>query len=143
MKNTLFVLASILFCSAASAAPQAAIEFDGCYQLYMPGAMYPAFCLQGTSEEGIGGSGARLAIFGTNPARVIQCSKSSGSDGTLNSYSYLLNGNKELSLENVKLVNGKKEGDAVLGNNRLKFLEIDADNAARLMKIANSARNCQ
>ena len=133
------LIAPLAFASVAHADP----GFDGCFQLYVPGAMYPAFCLQGTTEEGIGGSGARLAIFATNTDRLVYCSKSTASAMTADSYLFELNGKKEMILENVKDVSGRKEGDAIFGSTRLKFMEIDAGNTLRLLGIANKRNDCQ
>ena len=133
------LIALLAFASVAHADP----GFDGCFQLYVPGAMYPAFCLQGTAEEGIGGSGARLAMFATNTDRLVYCSKSTLAKATVDSYTFELNGKNEMTLENVKDVSGRKEGDAIFGSTRLKFMEIDAGNTIRLLGIANKSAGCQ
>ncbi len=115
------------------------LAFDGCYQLYQTGSLYPAFCLQGTMEEGINGSGVRLAIIDAD--KVIKCSKSSASGMTRDSFTYKIDGRVELELKNVKIESNKKVGDAIIGSTQLKFMEINANDTQRLIGIA--AKSCQ
>lgn len=133
---------SILAFTLSVSSAYAGIGFDGCYQLYKPSSMYPAFCLEGTAEEGISGAGVRLVIFGTNTDKVVHCSKSSGAGMTFDSFTYELNGKKELILENVTSTDGHKEGDAVFGRTRLKFIEVDRATSDRLMRTAGSDAAC-
>lgn len=140
MKKIAMILgASVL--SFASMSKASGLDFDGCYQLYVPGAMYPAFCLQGTTEEGINGSNVRLAIFGTNTSRVIKCARSSASNVTANSFTYFINSREELRLTVKEVKSGRRIGDAKLGNTTLKFMELDSSTMQRLTGIANDT--CQ
>lgn len=140
MKKFAMVLGvSLLSFSSMS---QASDGFDGCYQLYMPQTMLPVICLQGTTEEGIAGSGVRLAIFGTNTNKVVHCSRSSGSGMTYKVFTYMLKGKEELRLTVQKEKAGHKEGEAKLGKTTTKFIEIDDSNTERLLDIVNnSCRN--
>jgi len=137
---SLLVLTFVFAATSAQTAPR--LGFDGCYQLYLPGTMYPAFCLQGTAEEGINGSGVRLAIFGTNTDRLVQCLVSTSSGMTDTSFVFERNGKAEMTLQNVQTKNGRKEGDAIIGRTNLKFMEINSRDTDRLMNIANSSANC-
>ncbi len=122
---------------------EAALSFDGCYQMYLPSTMYPAFCLDGTAEEGINGSGARLVIFGTNSSNVAHCSVSTSSVLWVNSYAFEIDGVTELKLENAYAdYRGRVSGDVVTGRTRLKFMQLDGTTAQRLMGIARSSRAC-
>ena len=134
MKKAMF-LAMFLFSSVALG--QSRLGFDGCYQLYMPSTMYPAFCLQGTAEEGIGGSGVRLVIFRTNTDRIAKCALSSGSGMTRESFTFEMDGRVELELKNVRTISGRNEGDAIFGRTALKFMEINDRDTNRLFQVAN------
>lgn len=131
---SVFMLAAPAFAQSATL-----LGFDGCYQLYMPGSMFPAFCLQGTAEEGIGGAGVRLAIFGTNTSRVVKCARSSASRMTENSFEFHLDGRKEMALTEVQIKNQRKAGFATFGSTRLNFAEFGAPETSRLLAIANGA----
>ncbi|MCM2323455.1 MAG: hypothetical protein NDJ90_09360 [Oligoflexia bacterium] len=118
------------------------LGYDGCYQIYMPGVMYPAFCLEGTAEEGIGGAGVRLAIFKTNTSRLASCLISTASGMGEDSFVFERDGKKELSLENVRVENNRREGDVIVGRYNLKFMEINDRDTDRLLNIANSSTDC-
>lgn len=115
------------------------VAFDGCYQLYKPGSLYPAFCLHGTTEEGINGSGVRLAIF--DARELIKCGKSSASAMSSNSFTYKVQGRVELELKNVTVENNKRVGDAIIESTQLKFMEINAFETKILTGIAD--KSCQ
>jgi hypothetical protein len=136
-------LLSLLAIAFAASGPQtahAAFDFDGCFQLYRPNVMYPAFCLDGTKEEGINGAGARLVIFGTNTDRIIACGKSSALGGGADSLEFIQNGKKELILKNVKLENGRLVGDAVLGKTELNFIQVKEESKRLLGKFYDDKR---
>ncbi len=133
--------AIVLIFSTPSA--QAAFDFDGCFQLYLPNVMYPAICLSGTTEEGINGAGVRLAVFGPNTDQVIACATSSALGGSADSLEFIRNGQPELILKNVKMENGVFEGDALLGRNELRFLKIDPATSMRLMNNFYAEERCQ
>lgn len=137
-----FVLSLGLGLLAFAPAAHAGLGFDGCYQLFETGSLSPAFCLEGTAEEGINGAGVRLVIFRTNTDRVAHCSKSSASGMTANSFQYELNGQTEMSLEKVKTENGLKQGEAVFGQTRLQFSEIDQATTDRLLRTARKDDAC-
>ena len=115
--------------------------FDGCYVLFEQGSLFPAFCLQGTTEEGINGSGVRLAIFETNTTEVIKCAKSSSLSMSDNTLSYEIDGKVALELTDVKLKDDLKVGKAKLGRTQLKFSELSAEKSKNLIRSAN--RTCK
>ncbi|HEX4925764.1 MAG TPA: hypothetical protein VFV50_16845 [Bdellovibrionales bacterium] len=121
--------------SAAEAGPSP-YDYDGCYQLYTMGAMFPAFCLQGTAEEGIAGSSARLTIFKTNTAKVAACRKSSTIEVGMGTFTFNIAGRPEMILKNVTTNNELKSGEAVFGSTTLKFTELSGEPAKRLSAIA-------
>ncbi|OFZ81200.1 MAG: hypothetical protein A3K03_09195 [Bdellovibrionales bacterium RIFOXYD1_FULL_44_7] len=132
-----FVFATI----STQAAPRPG--FDGCYQLHgQEDIMYPAFCLQGTTDEGTNGSGVRLAIFGPNTDRLTQCLVSTSSSMTETSFVFELNGKAEMIMKNIQIINGRKVGDALIAKAKLKFIEINSHDTNHLMYIANSSANC-
>lgn len=140
MKTVAKVIYTLVFVSVFPA--YAALDFDGCFQLYQPNVMYPVFCLEGTTEEGVGGSGTRLVIFGTNTDRVVHCSKSSGTTMTAQTFEYLLNGQKELSLVGVSQNEGRLSGEAIFGRTVLKFIELDAETSQSLLVKASASTAC-
>lgn len=119
------------------------LSYDGCYQLFMPGAMYPAFCLSGTAEEGIGGAGARMVIFHTNTDRVIACSSSSSLAEYGNTFEFIIAGRKELILRTLTFDPAIKMGDAVFGKTTLKYMQLDAATTKRLMAKWQTEPKCQ
>ncbi len=123
-------------------AGHADLGFDGCFQLYQTSAMFPIFCLEGTAEEGIGGSGVRLVIFETNSDQVSHCSRSSGSAMTSSHFEFELNAMKEFSLDVLKTQNGRKSGSAVFGHTQLSFAQIDKLTSDQLMAAARSTATC-
>jgi hypothetical protein len=127
----------------SSSFAQAAAKFDGCYQLYLPNIMYPAFCLDGTTEEGIGSAGARLVFFGTNTDRIIACGSSSALVIRGDSLEFVQIGQSELILKNVTMNRGFLQGDAVLGSTELKFLKLDDANSSRLLKKFYQDERCE
>jgi len=138
--NRIFAAFALVLTSPVA---QASIGFDGCFQLYRPSVMAPAFCLDGTAEEGIGGAGARLVIFGTNSDRIIACASSSAIGGWGDSLTFIQNGRPELILKNVKMEDGILQGDAILGKTELKFLKIDETNSKRLIGKFYQDQRCQ
>jgi hypothetical protein len=139
MKNLLIIALAL----AAFPAASHAAGYDGCYQLVVPGAMYPKFCLQGTTEEGLNGANVRLAIFRTNTEILLHCARSSASAGNETGFTFEVNGVKEMILSNVTSSNGVRTGDATFGSTKLNFVQFGAETALRLMKIANSDPRCQ
>lgn len=128
-----FATVSFFFLATTSLSAES-LELDGCYQLYVPNAMYPALCLAGTAEEGIDGAGVRLVMFNTNSDTVAACMKSSQSSWTSNSFTFIVNGKKELIFKNIKVEDGVMLGDAVFGRTSLKFVQIDAANTRRMIQ---------
>lgn len=116
---------------------------DGCYQMYLPGAMYPAFCLQGMAEEGIGGAGARLVIFSTNTSNISACLKSSSLSGTANSLEFIVGKKKEMVLSNIKSMGLTIEGDATFGKTTLKFMKLGKQSEQQLLTVFYAQRECQ
>ncbi len=112
---------TLLFVSLSSFAHSR--NYDGCYQLVDTGVMYPAICLSGTVEEGIGGSNARLAIFGTNTSSLKACLRSTSLVMDNSKLEFFINGKKELVLSNFS-ANGNS-GDAKVGNTRVKFVRLN------------------
>lgn len=120
------------------------IEWDACYQLYMPNSMYPSLCLSGTMEEGIGGAGVRLAIFHVNAMDIIEaCAVSSALAGSPDSLEFIVNGRKEVILKNVKKVGNRLEGDAVFGKKALKFISLDAETYRKQMNRFHAEPKCR
>lgn len=136
-------LLSLALMAAPFSAAQAAFNFDGCFQLVTRGAMYPAFCLSGTNEEGINGAGVRLVIFGTNTDRVIACGLSSSLGGSEDSLEYIQNDVKELVLSEVKESGGRLQGKATLGRTVLDFFQINQDDSSRLMQKFYDDKRCE
>lgn len=141
--SSVFTLTLLGFSLVNMAPAQASFQFDGCYQMYLPNVMYPAFCLSGTSEEGIGGSGARLVIFSTNSDQILACGKSSSLDFSSNSLQFIQNGTAELVLKNLKTENLRLEGDVVLGRTNLKFIQISPSESQHLMDKFYNEDRCQ
>lgn len=122
---------------------QAAVNYDGCYQLYMPGSMYPSFCLDGTQEEGIGGAGARLVIFDTNSDSISACAVSSSLGGPVNTLEFILGDRKELTMSDVKLVQSRLEGTATFGKTSLRFIQINTALSIRLLSKLFAEPKCK
>lgn len=141
--SSLLTYTLLTFSAINTANAQVGYNFDGCYQMYLPNVMYPAFCLDGTSEEGIGGSGARLVIFSTNSDQILACSKSSSLDFSDYSLKFIQNGTAELILKNLKSKNHRLEGDAVLGKTNLKFIQISPSESQHLMEKFYEEDRCQ
>lgn len=139
MKVLFTVLALCLF----TAISQAAVNYDGCYQLYLPGSMYPSFCLDGTQEEGISGSGTRLVIFDTNSDAISACAVSSSLFMSTNSLEFILGKTKELILSDVELLQSRLEGTATFGKTILKFIQINESLSKRLLSKIYSETKCQ
>lgn len=121
------------------------VNFDGCYQMLVPGAMYPAFCLFGTTEEGINGSGVRMVVFGTNTNRVIACLKSSASGISNNEFFFEAENAKQLILKNISTDGSKKpvQGDVLMGRTALNFVYLSPDTSANLVTAYQAHRECQ
>ncbi|GEM_PF-4533504 len=141
MKNTMF--AKIIFFALIAVKSYGAVDWDGCYQLYMPGSMFPAVCLEGTKEEGINGAGVRLVIFGTNTDRIAACGVSSSLGGSANSLEFIVGSTKQMVLSNVRSVGLGLEGDANFGKTNLKFMKIDSKTATRLLTKFHSEPKCR
>ncbi len=139
MKTALFafVLALVAIESRAS------IDWDGCYQLYLPNAMYPAFCLKGTNEEGIGGASARIVFFGTNTDKISGCGLSSSLNSYTNSFEFIANASKQLILSEAEFVNSSLEGNATVGRTKLKFFKLDFRTSKRLLAKFYAEPRCQ
>lgn len=138
MRN-LFI-AVLLFSASKS---YGAIDWDGCYQLYLPGSMHPAVCIDGTNEEGINGAGVRLVIFRTNTDVISACGLSSSLQGTQNSLEFMTGSTPQMILKNVEAVASRLEGDATFGKTNLKFLKIDAHTTKRLLNKFYSEQKCR
>lgn len=141
--SAILTLTGLMFSLIGFSSAQASFQFDGCYQMYLPNVMYPAFCLIGTSEEGIGGSGARLVIFSTNSDQILACGKSTSLDFSSNSLKFIQNGTAELILRNLKTENLRLEGDATLGKTNLKFIQISPSESQHLMDKFYDEVRCQ
>ncbi|RYZ76434.1 MAG: hypothetical protein EOP05_05020 [Proteobacteria bacterium] len=130
------VLAFVLMLSAGVAH---AVDFDGCFQLLDAGVMYPAICLSGTIEEGIGGAGVRMAIFDTNTSRLKACLRSTSSSMDEDEFVFYIDNRRELVLSNFDIKSGTLSGDALVGRTPLKFVKLA--NAPTLLSSAR-AGNC-
>jgi hypothetical protein len=111
----------------------AAINFNGCYQLYVPGSMYPSFCIDGTQEEGINGSGVRLVVFESNTDLIIGCALSSALSVSGDSLEFIVGNRKELIMSEVKPIQSRLEGTATFGKTSLKFIQIEESLSKRLL----------
>ena len=140
MKKSFYAFLTTCLFAAIS---QAAINYDGCYQLYMPGSMYPAFCLDGTQEEGINGAGVRLVIFDTNTDLISACAVSSSLGGSVNSLEFILGNKTELILSEVEVVKSRLEGIATFGKTNLKFIQIDVSKSRRLLSKFYAEPKCE
>lgn len=144
MKTLSLLALTFSLAAFADETKPAITDFDGCYQMYLPSVMYPAFCLDGTNEEGINGAGARLVVFGTNTDTVIACAKSSALGGDAGTFEFQLNGKAELILTGLKLTeSGRPEGDVTLGKTKLKFLKVLAPESDRLLKKFYADKRCE
>jgi hypothetical protein len=76
MKNLIFIALTTLISLPALAQEQARVG-DGCYQLVQREALLTLICISGSTEEGIGGSNARIAQLDPNDGSVAQCDKTS------------------------------------------------------------------
>lgn len=129
MKNILFALVALSTSTLAFAR-----NYDGCYQLLDTGVMYPAICLSGTAEEGIGGANARLAIFGANTNTLKACLRSTALSMTQSKLEFIMNGRKELVLFNFS-PNGQT-GEAMVGNTKVKFVRLTSQESRPLTDSA-------
>ena len=136
----IFVFFGLLSATSFQASAKSISNFDGCYQLYMPSTMYPVVCVQGTTEEGINGSEARVTLFHVNSSEVETCFKTtaSGVNGTANSYFFEVKGVKEMIFSKVEIKDGRKIGDVTFGKTTLKFMERLPEHTVRFIKIANT-----
>ena len=135
------VIGLLMAVSFASQAKADANNYDGCYQIYMPGAAYNVICVQGTAEEGIAGSGARLAVLDAFGKAVDRCMKSSGIKITADSFVFESKGVAEFVMKNVKIADGLKEGDLISGKDQVLFRQISNKTSERFMKLANDKCN--
>ena len=85
LQKFIFSFATMVIVSTAYA--QASIT-DGCYQTFRPGSMNVVICVSGSAEEGLGGSGAQIAIVGPNGGDVLFCQKTSKISVDRNSTSF-------------------------------------------------------
>jgi hypothetical protein len=138
-KYLLVLLASFSFAAVSNAES----NYDGCYQLYLPGSMYPSFCLDGSQEVGINGSGVRLVIFDTNTDSISACALSSSVGGSENSFEFLLGNQKEFILSDVKLVQSRFEGTATFGKTNLNFIKLSDSVSKRLLAKFYAETKCQ
>lgn len=137
-------LASVLFSVMFSMNVNASSSLlDGCYQMYQPGSMHPAFCLQGMAEESLGGAGVRLVAFKTNTSRIAACLKSSSLKGTANSLEFIVGKKKEMILSNIKYLGMTVEGDATFGSTTLKFMKLGKQSEDHLLAVFYEQRKCQ
>lgn len=137
------ILLSFAFMSIFAMKSQAAIHFDGCYQLYLPSVMYPVFCLDGTNEEGIGGSGARLVIFHPNSSRVSACGLSTAVRSMTNSFEFYLQDKKEIILSDIASWDNGIEGNATFGSSTLKFIQLSQTTTKHLLSKFYSEGRCE
>ncbi len=121
----------------------AAFNFDGCYQLYKPSVMFPAFCLDGTTEEGINGAGVRLVIFQTNTDIISAWAVSTALGGLDNSLEFILDSNRVLVLSQVKMIGSRLEGTATFGKTDLRFLQLDHSTSQRLLSKFYAEPKCK
>jgi hypothetical protein len=134
--KTMLTAAALALVSTTALADSSRLGFDGCYDMYRPGSMFPSFCLLGTAEEGVGGSNVRLALFHTNTDQVTHCLRSDAVELTEDSFTFIVNNKKEMILKNVVEENGLKSGVVVLGKTVLNFLERDETTTDQLMRNA-------
>lgn len=120
------------------------LNMDGCYQLVVSGALYPAFCLFGTTEEGINGSGVRMVIFHTNSSKVIACANSSRSGVEDNQFYYEADGQRQLVLSNINVKDKTPiQGDAQLGNTKLNFVYLSSHHSQSLIDSYQKHDDCR
>lgn len=128
---------------AVSSQAMAGINWDQCYQLYMPGAMYPMVCLEGTNEEAINGAGVRMVIFHTNTNLISACALSSSLAGTGSSLEFMLGEKKEMILSNVVQKGADLLGDATFGRTTLKFMTVNASHRAARLAVFHAEPKCR
>ncbi len=129
----------------ASSDSLASAHLDGCYQMLLPGSMYPAFCLSGTMEEGIGGAGVRLVIYGANTNIITGCAVSSKTGFTKEGeFFFEAEGARQLTLRNVEVKNEKPvSGDVQIGKTNLKFVFIEDRYTNPLKQAYAKHQECQ
>ena len=131
MKLILMGLGFLLTAGITFAAPPVEFDYDGCFQLYSESATFPAFCLSGTTEEGIGGAGARLILFNPSSGDVIACILSSGLNVTENAFEFQVKGSAE---NGIILQGGIMSGRAKLGKTELSYSLLNRLDTEKLIK---------
>lgn len=116
---------------------------DGCYQLYTPGAPSSQICLMGTAEEGIGGGGAVLAMFGADSGDVAGCYVSSSISVSEDQFVFKAEGRDLLVLSNFREEDGLLLGDAKVGRIELLFGKLSKSDSARLMMEVRESDVCR
>lgn len=106
-----------------------AVEFDGCYSLYQPGSLGPVICLEGTTEEGIGGAGARIYVFVPGTSNLSQCLTSSGLSMRGSEIVVQVRGKNALVM-NLK---GSSQNTAIISGKNFSVSRVGASDTTRLL----------
>jgi hypothetical protein len=145
-KSNLFVSALALLSSVGAFAANGG---DGCFQMYRPNELFPAICVSGTLEEGINGSGVRVALV-DNVGQVVWCGHTTSSVmGSANPSvnKWTLNFDKASGMISIQF-NGATEADGLQAGkitltetddkNTLEYKELSAATMARLRGVFDS-----
>lgn len=137
MARTISAILLVIFSARAEATTpaEATISWDGCYQLYSTGGLYPTVCLDGSSEEGISGFDSRLAVFVTGTDQLAGCGRSSSLVVTQDSLEFIAGGSSLLVLSEAVVTSGALEGVALIDSRRrrLQFRKLKEDISTRLI----------
>lgn len=136
------ILSVVLLPMLLSSISFAQVNFDGCYQLYAVGTMYPAFCLSGTTEEGINGSGARLTLFKTNTDSPLACAVSSSLKMTANSLTFIVGSSPELKMTVLSTKANGLEGIVTFRSTTLNFMQYDSATTQKLFNKVATETGC-
>lgn len=142
MKAFLFALLSLASAAPAFSAPMG--NLDGCYELYNRNSDYAIACLSGTNEEGIGGSGARLAVLDFDTFDVLSCASSQSIKITEKTFTFVAQDSDLLVLKNLVSRFGTIQGEAVLAGKELKFTKrYEESLSSRMLAKVKAAKECQ
>lgn len=139
MKKIVFIILVL------SAQLSQAMYSDGCFHLYANSASYPVICLTGTTEEGIGGMGAKLTVFQTNTDSILTCKKASqlAYSSQKEQLTVMINNQPQLILNfSSKSPYGLRQGSAILNKTQLSFLELDLKTTQRFLNKIQLNRIC-
>lgn len=122
-----------------------ALANDGCYVMYQQGVMYPSLCISGSTEEGIGGSNARVVLFHVNSGTPEKCYRTSAISIDENSDMTLtLEGGVQLAMQKKsETAQGLAVGDIQVGKFKLMYEQLDKKTTDRFLENIKSSDICK